>query len=79
MRRALYVVAAVCAIYAFGLLLYISIPPFFTTKVAINGQPMIWAEVSIGLSKSAEVAPLAIALAIVPLCLAFAYDRAERG
>lgn len=78
MRTVLYAIAGACAFYAFGALLYITILPMVTTKLTMNGQPIIWAGVTIGLSKGAEVAPLAIALAVIPLCLAFAYDRSNR-
>jgi hypothetical protein len=67
--------ATICALYAFMLLLYTAISPVLTTQMSINNQLVPFAGVSIGLSRASNIAPFTIALTIIPMCIALAYDK----
>jgi hypothetical protein len=67
MAKIMYMLAGSCAMFALALLLH----PIFTNLD--NLRDGIGALLTLGLVNS--VAPLAIALAVIPLCIAIAFDR----
>jgi len=69
MRTILYFIACICAIFAFALLLY----PIVSSLGKFRDGFALLMTASI----VSQVAPIAIALAVIPLCLAFAFDRAS--
>jgi hypothetical protein len=67
MRNFLYAFASLCAIFAFILLLAPAVSGIAGGRSLLTGF--------LGISLSGGVAPFTTALAVIPLCIAFAYDR----